>query len=105
MNSEAVHFITGHFLTLLTPLKELLIPAIVVTVCTVAPPVIIAGFGFTTGGVAAGSAAATVHSFIENVPAGSVFAVLQSLGTAPLATAGIGALAAGAAALACLNSN
>ncbi len=89
MIGEAVHFITENSLT---PLKELLlIPAAVVLVCTVAPPAIIAGVGFTTGGVAAGSAAAGIQAAIGNVAAGSVFAVFQSLGTVPLTTAGVGA--------------
>ena len=96
MIGEAVHFITGDFLTLL---KELLKPAAVVVVCAVAPPAIIAGVGFTTGGVAAGSAAAGIHSIIGNVAAGSAFAVLQTLGTIPLTTAVVGA-AVGAAGLA-----
>jgi len=41
----------------------------------------------------AGSIAAGVQSSIGNVVAGSAFAVLQSLGTAPLLTAGAGAAA------------
>ena len=68
-------------------------------VCAVAPPAIIAGVGFTAGGVVAGSAAAGIHSIIGNVAAGSAFAVLQALGTVPLVTAGVGA-AVGAAGLA-----
>ena len=88
MIGEAAHFITGKFLTLL---KEFLIPAAVIAVCTVAPPAIIAGVGFTTGGVAAGSVAAGIQATIGNVVAGSAFAALQALGTAPLVTAGVGA--------------
>ena len=99
MLSEAVHSITGNFLTLL---KELIIPAAVVVVCTVAPPAIIAWIGFTTGGdVAADSVAAGIHATIGNVVAGSAFAALQALGTAPLVTAGVGA-AVGAAGVAWL---
>ncbi|SRR5258706_2561402 len=97
MISEAVHFITENSLTLL---KELLIPAAVLLVCTVAPPAIIAGVGFTTGGVAAGSAAAGVQAGIGNVAAGSAFAAFQSLGTVPLTTAGVGAVVGGAVAAA-----
>ena len=96
LSEAAVHFIAENFLT---PLKELLVPAAVVLVCTVAPPAIIAGVGFTTGGVAAGSAAAGIQAGIGNVVAGSAFAVLQSLGTVPLTTAGAGA-AVGAAGVA-----
>ena len=88
MIGEAVHFITGNLLTLL---KGLAIPAAVIVVCTVAPPAIIAGVGFTTGGVAAGSVAAGIHAGIGNVAAGSAFAAFQALGTAPLVTAGVGA--------------
>ena len=89
MSSEAVHFIAEKSLTLF---KELLIPAAVIVACTVAPPGIIAGVGFTTGGVVAGSAAAGVQSFIGNVAAGSAFAALQSLGTVPIMTATVGAV-------------
>ena len=96
MSSEAIYFI---FLTLLTPLKELLMSAALVAICAVAPPTIIAGAGFTTGGVAAGSAAAGFQAYMGNVAEGSTFAVLQTLGTVPLTTAGIGA-ALGAAGLA-----
>ena len=96
MISEAVHFIAEKSLTLL---KELFIPAAVMVACAVAPPAIIAGAGFTTGGVAAGSAAAGAQSFIGNVAAGSAFATLQSLGTVPLMTAAVGA-AVGASGLA-----
>ena len=88
MIGEAVYFITGNLLTLL---KGLVIPAAVIVVCAVAPPAIIAGVGFTTGGVAAGSIAAGIHASIGNVAAGSAFAAFQALGTAPLTTAGAGA--------------
>jgi len=50
--------------------------------------------------VAAGSVAAGVQSSIGNVAAGSAFAVLQSLGTSPLVTAGLGAGAGAGAGLA-----
>ena len=42
--------------------------------------------------ISEGSLAAIWHASIGNVAAGSVFAILQSLGTAPLLLAGIGAL-------------
>ena len=88
MSSEDVHFIAEKSLTLL---KALLVLAAVMVACTIAPPAIIAGAGFTTGGVAAGSAAAGAQYFIGNVPGGSPFAALQSLGTSPLMTAAVGA--------------
>ena len=88
MIGEAVHFITGKFLTLL---KGLLIPAAAIVVCAVTPPAIIAVAGFTTSGVAAGSVAAGIHAIIGNVAAGSAFAALQGLGTVPLTTAGVDA--------------
>ena len=96
MMGEPRHFITEMFLIFL---KEYLVPATVIAVCTVAPPVIIASAGFGASGVAAGSLAAGVQSSIGNVAAGSAFAVLRSAGTVPLVTAGIGA-AAGAGGLA-----
>ncbi|KAF8453868.1 hypothetical protein BDZ91DRAFT_748460 [Kalaharituber pfeilii] len=50
---------------------------------------ILAGIGFTAGGVAAGSAAAAWHSAIAIVAKGSFFAFLQSVGaTGVLFTAG-----------------
>ncbi|EPB92403.1 hypothetical protein HMPREF1544_00701 [Mucor circinelloides 1006PhL] len=53
-------------------------------VCTVAPPLLISGAlavaGFTAGGVASGSLAAAWMSSIGNVPAGSLYAALQSTG-------------------------
>jgi len=85
---EPVPFLTEAYLTLL---KGFLIPAAVVVACTVVPPAIIAGAGFTTVGVAAGSMAAGIQSSIGNVVAGSAFAVLQSVGTTPLVSAGVGA--------------
>lgn len=66
-------------------------------------PVALSLAGFTTAGVAAGSMAAAVQSGIGNVVAGSMFAMLQSLGAAGMtagtvATAGAAAGAAGAGA-------
>ncbi|KAL7327201.1 hypothetical protein PS15p_209429 [Mucor circinelloides] len=52
--------------------------------CAVAPSLLISGAlavaGFTAGGVASGSLAAAWMSSIGNVPAGSLFAALQSTG-------------------------
>ena len=46
----------------------------------IAPSVILWAIGFTTAGVAAGSAAAAWQSTIGNVAAGSWFSWLQSIG-------------------------
>jgi hypothetical protein len=75
----------------LTLLKAYLVPAIVMVVCTVAPPAIIAAAGFSTAGVVGGSLAAKLQSSLGNVGTKSAFATLQYAGTAPLLTAGIGA--------------
>lgn len=61
-------------------------------ICAIATPAVVALFGFTTGGVAAGSAAAAIHAGIGNVAAGSGFALMQSLGTVPLTSVAIGAI-------------
>ncbi|KIM19840.1 hypothetical protein M408DRAFT_334245 [Serendipita vermifera MAFF 305830] len=63
------------------------------TLVSFATPAAIAMVGFTTAGVAAGSMAAGIQAGIGNVAAGSVFAFMQSLGTAPLANAAVGAVA------------
>ncbi|KAG8821459.1 hypothetical protein FRC17_009805 [Serendipita sp. 399] len=70
----------------------------------VAAPLALAGIGFTTAGVAAGSAAAGMQAGIGNVVAGSLFATAQSLGTAPLITAAIGAVSGAGTALAGVGS-
>jgi len=44
------------------------------------PSVILKAIGFSTAGVLAGSIAAWFHSIIGNVIAGSIFAILQSIG-------------------------
>lgn len=43
---------------------------------------ILAGIGFTAGGVLAGSIAAASQALIGNVAAGSLFAICQSIGAA-----------------------
>jgi hypothetical protein len=96
MMGELSYRIADEYLTLL---KEYVLPATALVVCTVAPPAIVAVAGFSTGGIVAGSLAAGLQSSIGNVAAGSAFAILQSAGTAPLVTAGIGA-ATGAGGLA-----
>ena len=54
--------------------------------------------GFTSSGVAAGSAAAIVQSGIGNVAAGSVFATMQSVAaTSVLGTVGAAVVGAAAA--------
>ena len=69
----------------------------------VAAPFVLAGAGFTTAGVAAGSLAAGVQSMIGAVGGGSLFAGLQSAGavglsSAALAGTGVAAGTVGAAA-------
>lgn len=66
-------------------------------------PALLSLAGFTTAGVAAGSMAASIQAGIGNVAAGSMFALLQSLGavgltTGTVATAGAAAGVAGAGA-------
>ena len=56
-------------------------------------PVVLLVIGFSTGGVLAGSAAATAQATIGNVVAGGVFATLQSIG----AVGGLSKAATGAA--------
>ncbi|XP_027489542.1 interferon alpha-inducible protein 27-like protein 2, partial [Corapipo altera] len=76
-------------------------------VALVAAPAVVAGLGFTAGGIAAGSIAAKMMSAaaIANgggVAAGSTVAVLQSIGAAGLslgAEVGLGSLGAAAGAL------
>uniref|UniRef100_A0A3Q3FVC3 Uncharacterized protein n=1 Tax=Labrus bergylta TaxID=56723 RepID=A0A3Q3FVC3_9LABR len=47
-------------------------------------PALLALFGFTSGGIAAGSIAAKIMSWLGIVYAGSVFAFLQSIGATGL---------------------
>ncbi|PVG00923.1 hypothetical protein CPB86DRAFT_782166 [Serendipita vermifera] len=72
-------------------------------VAAVATPVALGVLGFSTGGVVAGSIAAGMQSGIGNVAAGSLFAMAQAAGTAPIVTglhAGVAAGAAGGAKIA-----
>jgi len=71
-----------------------MIPAIIVG-GAVAVPVTMAIVGFAPAGIAAGSLAAGIQAGIGNVAAGSAFAILQSLGTAPLVTSLIGGATTG----------
>ncbi|PTB46428.1 uncharacterized protein TrAFT101_004121 [Trichoderma asperellum] len=73
----------------------------------IATPAAVAGFilgvlGFSAGGVAAGSLAATMHAIINPITAGSLFAILQSAGAAGagLVTVATAIQAAGAALIA-----
>jgi hypothetical protein len=52
----------------------------------------ISAYGFTTSGVAAGSAAAAAHASIGVVGSGSTFAFLQSLGATGLGLLGAAAI-------------
>ncbi|EUC53487.1 interferon-induced 6-16 family protein [Rhizoctonia solani AG-3 Rhs1AP] len=82
--------------TLITAAKWAAIGGLVVTVGVAATPLL----GFGAGGVAAGSLAALIQSAIYGaaVPAGSLFALLQSIGATgvllPAITAGLSAGAA-----------
>lgn len=60
--------------------------------------------GFTTGGIAAGSAAASWQASIGAVAAGSLFAVLQSLGATGMGILLFGGIGAGLGALASVAS-
>lgn len=66
----------------------ILIAAIICIVAAVAPCVL-PMIGFTAGGVAAGSCAAFWQSVIGSVSAGSLFALLQSIGAAGFGAVGI----------------
>nr|GAT54527.1 predicted protein [Mycena chlorophos] len=63
----------------------------ITVVATVAAPLVLVGviqaIGFGSGGVVAGSIAATLHSAIGNVAAGSLFAICQSIGAGGAALA------------------
>ena len=54
----------------------------------VAAPVVVSGIGFTAGGIAGGSVAASMMSMWAPTFAGGVVATLQSVGAAGLGTAG-----------------
>ncbi|PFX19522.1 Interferon alpha-inducible protein 6 [Stylophora pistillata] len=56
------------------------------TLAVAAVPLVLSSLGFTTTGVAAGSAAAAIQSAVYggSVTSGSIFAVLQSLGAGGL---------------------
>ncbi|KIO18489.1 hypothetical protein M407DRAFT_158910 [Tulasnella calospora MUT 4182] len=53
--------------------------------------------GFATGGIAAGSLAAAIHSMLGNVAAGSAFSIMQSLGATGMLAAIMPLLGAGGA--------
>merc|ERR1712018_196336 len=69
--------------------KDLYIIGGAIIVCGVAGPLIVTNglsmVGFGSAGVKAGSVAAVIQSGIGNVPAGSLFSIMQSVGAAGLA--------------------
>ncbi|XP_064394979.1 uncharacterized protein LOC135342214 [Halichondria panicea] len=74
-----------------------------------AAPLVVAGLGFTAGGIASGSIAASMMSAMAPTMAGGIVATLQSVGAAGFSAAGVAALAgaggtAGAAVTAALAS-
>ena len=78
--------------------------AAVVTGATavVAAPAVLSVVGFTAGGVAAGSVAASIQSVFYGAYTGGVFSVLQSAGAAGIGAAGnavIGGIGGGIGAL------
>ncbi|CAI6338399.1 unnamed protein product [Periconia digitata] len=58
----------------------IVLAVIIGIVIVIATPHILSAVGFTVGGVAAGSVAASIQSGIGLVTAGSTFAILQSAG-------------------------
>ena len=69
--------------------------AAVGTAAVAATPVVLSAAGFTAGGIAVGSAAASVQSVLygSTVASGSIFAVLQSAGVAGVSTTASGIIA------------
>ena len=63
------------------------------TSLVVAAPIVVAGLGFGTGGIIAGSTAASMMSAMAPTVAGGVVATLQSVGAAGLGASGTAALA------------
>ncbi len=59
----------------------------------VAPPLIVAGLGFTAAGIIAGSPAAYMMSVLAPTVAGGIVATLQSVGAVGFSAAGVAALA------------
>ncbi|XP_064394971.1 uncharacterized protein LOC135342207 isoform X2 [Halichondria panicea] len=59
----------------------------------VAAPLVVAGLGFTAGGIASGSIAASMMSAMAPTVAGGIVATLQSVGAAGFSAAGVAALA------------
>ena len=59
----------------------------------VAAPFIVAGIGFTAGGIASGSIAAFLMSVLAPTVTGGIVATLQSVGAAGFSAAGVAALA------------
>jgi len=76
--------------------KDLYIIGGAIIVCGVAGPLIVTNglsmVGFGSAGVKAGSVAAVIQSGIGNVPAGSLFSIMQSVGAAGLAKSTTGAI-------------
>ena len=69
--------------------------AAVGTAAVAATPVVLSAAGFTAGGIAVGSAAASVQSVLygSTVASGSIFAALQSAGVAGISTTASGIIA------------
>ena len=69
--------------------------AAVGTAAAIATPVVLSAAGFTAGGIAVGSAAASVQSVLygSTVASGSIFAALQSAGVAGVSTTASGIIA------------
>ncbi|PVF98642.1 hypothetical protein CPB86DRAFT_784679 [Serendipita vermifera] len=72
-------------MTSTTPNDALSILGMTIVSC-IAIPLIISIIGFRPGGVARGSVASSFQSSVTKITPGSLFALLQSMGTAPAAT-------------------
>ncbi|XP_073249240.1 uncharacterized protein [Porites lutea] len=75
--------------------RDLALGAAVGTAAVAATPVVLSAAGFTAGGIAVGSAAASVQSVLygSTVASGSIFAALQSAGVAGISTTASGIIA------------
>ena len=75
--------------------KDLAVGVAVGTAAVAATPVVLSAAGFTAGGIAVGSAAASMQSVLygSSVASGSIFAALQSAGVAGISTTASGIIA------------
>ena len=75
--------------------KDLAVGVAVGTAAVAATPVVLSAAGFTAGGIAVGSAAASVQSVLygSTVASGSIFAALQSAGVAGISASASGIIA------------